>query len=231
MAPTPGDGETATAPHHERPDNSEQNHTLSTSTRADGKPDPINHPTPVPVLKCVRAGSAGPTVATPCPSPRHPNRVQKPARSLETRRSILTRRSKLGGRMLSQPDRLRSRAQRKVLTRRRPGRRLETQLRQRLRLLPRRRSPHESRRGGSGKPNHGRSRGSRPKPSASPSPPPAPHAADPLLAQLAYVIVNEAGASVWTSQIGREELPSSTQRCTARSRSDAGSRGSTSQAS
>ena len=71
--------------------------------------------------------------------------------------------------------------------------------------------PHESRRGGSGKHNHGRSRGSRPKPSASPPPPPtppAPHAADPLLAQLAYVIVNEAGASVYsTSQIGREELP------------------------
>ena len=37
MAPTPGDGETATAPHHERPDNSEQNHALSTSTRADGE--------------------------------------------------------------------------------------------------------------------------------------------------------------------------------------------------
>src|SRR5208283_1600561 len=37
---------------------------------------------------------------------------------------------------------------------------------------------------------------------------PAPPAADPLLAQLAYVIVNEAGASVYsTSQIGREELP------------------------
>ena len=82
----------------------------------------------------------------------------------------------------------------------------------RCRLLRRRAKPsHESRRGGSGKHEHGRSRGSRPKPSASPPPPPtppAPHAADPLLAQLAYVIVNEAGASVYsTSQVGREELP------------------------
>jgi uncharacterized protein len=69
----------------------------------------------------------------------------------------------------------------------------------------------EHRRGGSGKPDHGRPRGARTKTSPSPTPPqspPAPHAADPLLAQLAYVIVNEAGASVYsTSQIGREELP------------------------
>jgi uncharacterized protein len=69
----------------------------------------------------------------------------------------------------------------------------------------------ESRRGGPGKHEHGRSRGSRPRQAASPPPPPippAPHAADLLLAQLAYVIVNEAGASVYsTSQIGREELP------------------------
>jgi len=68
----------------------------------------------------------------------------------------------------------------------------------------------ESRRGGAGKHEHGRSRGSRSRQAASPPPPlpPAPHAADLLLAQLAYVIVNEAGASVYsTSQIGREELP------------------------
>ena len=82
--------------------------------------------------------------------------------------------------MLSQPDRLQSRAQRKVLTRRRPR--------------PPGWNPRLRR---------------RPSGSAPPPPtPPAPHAADALLAQLAYVIVNEAGASVYsTSQIGREELP------------------------
>ncbi len=47
-------------------------------------------------------------------------------------------------------------------------------------------------------------------PSGPPQPqtPPAPHPADAQLTQLAYVIVNEAGASVYsTSQVGREELP------------------------
>ena len=48
-------------------------------------------------------------------------------------------------------------------------------------------------------------------PGATPPPPPTPpkpHPADALLAQLAYVIVNEAGASVYsTSQVGRDELP------------------------
>ena len=43
-----------------------------------------------------------------------------------------------------------------------------------------------------------------------PQAPPRPHPADALLAQLAYVVVNEAGASVYsTSQVGREELPDS----------------------
>ncbi len=46
-----------------------------------------------------------------------------------------------------------------------------------------------------------------PKPKL-PPPPPKPHTADGQLAQLAYVIVNEAGASVYsTSTIGREEFP------------------------
>ncbi len=46
-----------------------------------------------------------------------------------------------------------------------------------------------------------------PKPKG-PPPPPKPHAADAQLAQLAYVIVNEAGASVYsTSTVGREEFP------------------------
>ena len=69
----------------------------------------------------------------------------------------------------------------------------------------------EGRRGGSGKHEGGRSRGPRPRPATAPPPPPSPpepHQADHLLAQLAYVIVNEAGASVYsTSQVGRDELP------------------------
>ena len=59
---------------------------------------------------------------------------------------------------------------------------------------------------------HGKSERSRPpKPRHAPPPPqepPKPHPADPILAQLAYVVVNEAGASVYsTSQVGRDELP------------------------
>ncbi len=46
-----------------------------------------------------------------------------------------------------------------------------------------------------------------PKPKL-PPPPPRPHPADAQLAQLAYVIVNEAGASVYSvSPVGREEFP------------------------
>ncbi|MDG3007332.1 Tex-like N-terminal domain-containing protein [Paludisphaera mucosa] len=71
-------------------------------------------------------------------------------------------------------------------------------------------SRHEGdRHRGEGQGRRGKSRGSRsrnqPPP---PQTPPAPHAADAQLAQLAYVIVNEAGASVYSaSPIGREELP------------------------
>jgi uncharacterized protein len=54
-----------------------------------------------------------------------------------------------------------------------------------------------------------RSRPPRVKQSPPPAPP-QPHPADSQLAQLAYVVVNEAGASVYsTSQIGRDELPDS----------------------
>ena len=62
--------------------------------------------------------------------------------------------------------------------------------------------------GGRGR-SESRSRSSKPKHSPPPpAEPPKPHPADALLAQLAYVIVNEAGASVYsTSQVGREELP------------------------
>jgi uncharacterized protein len=48
----------------------------------------------------------------------------------------------------------------------------------------------------------------RPPKPRTPPPPPKPHTADAQLAQLAYVIVNEAGASVYsTSNVGREEFP------------------------
>jgi uncharacterized protein len=61
--------------------------------------------------------------------------------------------------------------------------------------------------GGHGRPERSRT----PKPRHSPPPPPEPpkpHPADAILAQLAYVVVNEAGASVYsTSQVGRDELP------------------------
>lgn len=50
-------------------------------------------------------------------------------------------------------------------------------------------------------------RGPKPQPPQPPQPP-APHVADPVLASLSYVIVNESGASVYsTSNVGREEFP------------------------
>ncbi len=66
--------------------------------------------------------------------------------------------------------------------------------------------------GGRGKSDSSRSRPprSRNAPHAPPPPqePPRPHPSDNLLAQLVYVVVNEAGASVYsTSQVGRDELP------------------------
>ncbi len=70
--------------------------------------------------------------------------------------------------------------------------------------------PRPSKQPGQGK-GESRGRGSRGRQPSSPPPPPSPprpHPADTQLAQLAYVIVNEAGASVYsTSQVGREELP------------------------
>jgi uncharacterized protein len=55
-----------------------------------------------------------------------------------------------------------------------------------------------------------RSRPPRVKQSPPPQSPPKPHPADALVAELAYVVVNEAGASVYsTSQVGRDELPES----------------------
>ncbi len=60
---------------------------------------------------------------------------------------------------------------------------------------------------GGGRPPRPKGEQRPPKPKG-PPPPPRPHAADPHLAELAYVIVNEAGASVYsTSNVGREEFP------------------------
>ncbi len=70
-----------------------------------------------------------------------------------------------------------------------------------------------SRGGGRGRSDSSRSRGQKPRNTAPQGPPPPqappqPHTADGLLAQLLYVVVNEAGASVYsTSQVGRDELP------------------------
>jgi uncharacterized protein len=53
-----------------------------------------------------------------------------------------------------------------------------------------------------------RPRPPRTKHPPSPPSPPQPHPADAVIARLVYVVVNEAGASVYsTSQVGREELP------------------------
>lgn len=50
-------------------------------------------------------------------------------------------------------------------------------------------------------------KGPKPQPPQPPQPP-APHVADPILADISYVVVNESGASVYsTSNIGREEFP------------------------
>lgn len=62
---------------------------------------------------------------------------------------------------------------------------------------------------GKGQGQGGRRGGDRPAPRPRPvvNVPPTPHAADELLSRLAYVIVNEAGASQYsTSNVGREEF-------------------------
>ena len=65
-------------------------------------------------------------------------------------------------------------------------------------------------RGGPPRGEHPRGEPQPPRPPRpkQPPPPPKPHHADALLAKLAYVIVNEAGASVYSaSPVGREEFP------------------------
>ncbi len=89
----------------------------------------------------------------------------------------------------------------------RSRRRVPSRAKRRRRSRPGRRA--RPRQAGQGKSDSSRSRSSRPRHGPPPAPePPRPHPADALLAQLAYVVVNEAGASVYsTSQVGRDELP------------------------
>src|SRR5271157_4132324 len=212
MAPTPGDGETATAPHHERSDNSEQNHALSTSTRADGETrsdEPSDASAGAEVPEAASAEQVANSVSESSAPEQGPEAVSiagnPPVNSDKAIEAGQSDAFAAGPALVEGP------AEGADASSAAPAG-LETQAAAAAPAPPAEaKPPHESRRGGSGKHNHGRSRGSRPKPSASAPPPPtppAPHAADPLLAQLAYVIVNEAGASVYsTSQIGREELP------------------------
>ncbi len=69
--------------------------------------------------------------------------------------------------------------------------------------------PPRNPKGKSGGPRPGKGGGGdRPQKPKGPPPPPRPHAADAQISQLAYVIVNEAGASVYSvSPVGREEFP------------------------
>src|SRR5271166_4258464 len=212
MAPTPGDGETATAPHHERSDNSEQNHALSTSTRADGETrsdEPSDASAGAEVPEAASAEQVANSVSESSAPEQGPEAVSIAGNPpVNSDKAIEAGQSDA---FAAGPAPVEGSAEGADASSAAPAG-LETQAAAAAPAPPAEaKPPHESRRGGSGKHNHGRSRGSRPKPSASAPPPPtppAPHAADPLLAQLAYVIVNEAGASVYsTSQIGREELP------------------------
>jgi len=209
VASTPGDGETAAASHHERPDNSEKNHALSTPADGEARSD---EPSDASAGAEVHVAASAEQVASSAPESSAPEQgpeavsiaAEPPVNSDQ---AIEAGQSDTPG---AGPAPVEGRAEGADASS--PPAGPETQAAAEAPAPPLEVKPaHESRRGGSGKHNHGRSRGSRPKPSASPPPPPtppAPHAADPLLAQLAYVIVNEAGASVYsTSQIGREELP------------------------
>ena len=210
MAPAPGDGEAAAAPHHERPDNSEQNHALS--ARADGETrsdEPADASAGAEVHEAASAEQVANSVSESSAPEQGPEAVSIAANPpVNSDKAIEAEQSDA---FAAGPAPVEGSAEGADASSATPAG-LETQAAAEAPAPPAEaKPPHESRRGGSGKHNHGRSRGSRPKPSASPPPPPtppAPHAADPLLAQLAYVIVNEAGASVYsTSQIGREELP------------------------
>ena len=210
MAPTPGDGETASAHHHERPDNSEQNHAIP--RRADGE-TPSDEPSDASAGAEVHEAASAEQVANSVSESSAPEQGPE-AVSIAANPPVDSDQAIEAGQSdacVAGPAPVEGSEEGADASSATPAE-LETQAAAEAPTPPAEaKPPHESRRGGSGKHNHGRSRGSRPKPSASPPPPPtppAPHAADPLLAQLAYVIVNEAGASVYsTSQIGREELP------------------------
>ena len=210
MAPTPGDGETASAPHHERPDSSEQNHAIATHADGETRSDESSDASAGAV---VHEAASAEQVANSVPESSAPEQDPE-AVSIAANPPVNSDQAIEAGQsdaFAAGPAPVEGSAEGADASSATPAG-LEPQAAAEAPAPPAEaKPPHESRRGGSGKHNHGRSRGSRPKPSASPPPPPtppAPHAADPLLAQLAYVIVNEAGASVYsTSQIGREELP------------------------
>src|SRR5271157_12335 len=210
VAPTPGDGEPAAASHHERPDNSAKNHALSTP--ADGETG-SDEPSDASAGAEVHVAASAEQVANSAPESSAPEQGPE-AVSIAAEPPVISDQAIEAGQSDTPgagPAPVEGTAEGADALSAPPAG-PETQAAAEAPAPPLEVKPsHESRRGGSGKHDHGRSRGSRPKPSASPPPPPtppAPHAADPLLAQLAYVIVNEAGASVYsTSQIGREELP------------------------
>src|SRR5271166_3570950 len=179
MAPTPGDVETATAPHHERPDNSEQNHALSTSTRADGETR-SDKPSDASAGAEVHEAASAEQVAHSVSEPSAPEQGPE-AGSIAGNPPVNSDKAIEAGQsdaFAAGPAPVEGATEGADASSAAPAGQ-ETQAAAAAPAPPAEaKPPHESRRGGSGKHNHGRSRGSRPKPSASPSPPPAPHAAD-----------------------------------------------------
>ncbi len=177
-----------------------------------------------------RASRRRPSTISPFPTTGTPTRPgREPARRLNPRRSprpCRPRRSPTTGRRAAPSSRQWNRPRPATISLP-PGSRRPRASRHRSRAPARRASRRPRSRGGSGphvrpasapgetpRPGAVRvlaRRGSRGRQSSTPPPPPSPprpHPADAQLAQLAYVIVNEAGASVYsTSQVGRDELP------------------------
>ena len=219
LAPTPGDGESAAAPHHERPDQVEQNH--AASSRADGEHQSEQRSEDhaaagAETHVAAQAEQVANSVPESSAEEQGPEAPEQGAEAVSIAAEPAIHADKpieVGHSDASEagPAPVEDTAEGTDAASASPAGPETMAAAEVPAALVEAKPSHESRRGGSGKHEHGRSRGSRPKPSASPPPPPtppAPHAADPLLAQLAYVIVNEAGASVYsTSQIGREELP------------------------
>jgi len=211
VAPAPGDGETASASHHEPVDHSEKNHALPTPadrvTQSNQPADASADAEAYGAAAAEQVANAAPESPAPEQGPEAVAIVAEPPANSDKPIEAVASATPGAGAGAAPVEGTAEGADTSS-----PPAGGETHAAAEAPAPPLEVKPsHESRRGGSGKHDHGRSRGSRPKPSASPPPPPtppAPHASDPLLAQLAYVIVNEAGASVYsTSQIGREELP------------------------